>query len=191
MWSAGAVVLLTHEFYQEAAQRLKPCGVLTSFVQYDYRKLILRTFRASFRHVMVIRGPHPYGMYMIGSDAPIQLRRSAIMRVFGSRAARADLAGAPDFRPVPTAMWPGILRKFIWMRDRQVSRFVGAGPLLTDDHPLIEYSLLSTFSGGANNGPVFERAAVETGLVIICLLVLLGAGLTWEAVSRRRSAARK
>ena len=113
------------------------------------------------------------------------------MRVFGSRAARADLAGAPDFRPVPTARWPGILRKFIWMRDRQVSRFVGAGPLLTDDHPLIEYSLLSTFSGGANNGPVFERAAVETGLVIICLLVLLGAGLTWEAVSRRRAAARK
>jgi spermidine synthase len=190
MWGAGAVVLLTREFYQEAVQRLEPGGVLTSFVQYDSRKLLLRTFSASFRYVMVIRGPHPYGMYMIGSDAPIQLRRSAIMRVFGSRPARADLAGAPDFGPVPTTAWPGILHRLTWMHGRQVSRFVGAGPLLTDDHPLIEYSLLSTFFGAANNGPVFERVAVETGLVVLCLLVLLGGGLTWEAVSRRRAAAR-
>jgi spermidine synthase len=189
MWSAGAVVLLTREFYQEAAQRLEPGGVLTSFVQYDDRKLLIRTFRASFRYVTVIRGLAPYGMYMVGSQAPIHLRAKDIMRVFGTRAARVDLAGAPDFHAVPTAAWPGILDKLVWMRNSQVTRFVGSGPLLTDDHPLIEYSLLSTFSGASSNGPLFERAAVQTGLVVVGLLVLLAAGLGWEAVSRRRRVA--
>lgn len=190
IWSAGAVVLLTREFYQEAIQRLEPGGVLTSFVPFVDLSLSLRTFRASFRYVMAIKGPRPYGIYMIGSQAPIQLRSSAIMQVFGSAAARADLAGAPDFPQVPTKAWPGILDNLIWKRNSQVSHFVGAGPLLTDDHPLTEYFLLASFSRFAHSGPVFERAAVETGLVVVCLLVLLGGGLTVEAASRRRAARR-
>jgi spermidine synthase len=189
VWSAGAVVLLTREFYQEAVQRLEPGGVLTSFVPYTNAKLLLRTFRASFRYVTVIHGPVAYGMYMMGSQAPIPLRSGAIMQVFGSPATRADLASAPDYGPVRTRAWPGIIRKLVWLTNDQVNRYVGAGPLLTDDHPLTEYFLLSSFSSIASSGPVFERAAVETGLVVMGLLLLLGAGLTLEAVSRRRARA--
>jgi hypothetical protein len=184
------VVLLTREFYQEAAQRLAPGGVLASFVQLDRQKLLLRTFSEAFRYVMVLRGLRPYGGYMIGSQTPIQLRPSAILRVFGSPPVRADLARGPDFRPVPTSAWPGIIHKLIWLRNGQVSRYVGTGPILTDDHPLIEYSLLSTLSGHAHDGPVFERAAVDTGLLVLLLLLLLGGALTLEAASRHRVARR-
>lgn len=188
--SAGAVVLLTREFYQEAIQRLEPGGVLTSFVPYGDASLLLRTFRASFRYVLVMRGLR-YGMYMIGSQSPLQLRSSAVRKVFGSPAIRADLDSAPDYGPYPTAAWPGVLDKLIWMRNDQVNRFVGTGPILTDDHPLTEYFLLSSISSFTLSGPILERAAVETAFVVICLLVLLGGGLTVQAAVRRRAARRQ
>jgi spermidine synthase len=189
IWSAGAVVLLTREFYQEAIKRLEPGGVLTSFVPYGDESLLLRTFRASFRYVIVMKGLR-YGMYMIGSQSPMQLRSSAIKQLFGSPAVRADLDSGPDYGPVPTAAWPGILDSLVWLRNNQVNRFVGTGPTLSDDHPLTEYFLLSSFSSFAHSRRGFERGAVETGLVVVCLLVLLGGWLTVEAVSRRRAARR-
>jgi spermidine synthase len=189
LWSAGAVVLLTREFYQEAVQRLAPGGVLTSFVPLSSTTLLLRTFRASFKYVLVVHGPLPFGLYMMGSQSPITLQASAITQVFGSPAARADLAGAPDYGPVPTSAWPGIIHKLIWLTNDQVSGHVGKGPLLTDDHPITEYFLLSSFSRVANSGPVFERSAVETGLAVMCLLLLLIIGLSLSSRSawRRRS----
>lgn len=186
VWSAGAVVLLTREFYQEALQRLAPGGVLTSFVPYGDTQLLLRTFRASFRYMTVIRGPQPFGMYLLGSQAPISLRRSAIMKVFGSPAAREDLAGAPDYRPVPVSSWPSIINSHVWLTNGQVNAYTGAGPLLTDDHPNSEYFFLQNLDLSQNSQPVFERAALESGLVVMCLLILLVAGLALEAVSRWR-----
>jgi hypothetical protein len=37
----------------------------------------------------------------------------------------------------------------VWLQDAQVDHFVGAGMLITDDHPLTEYYLLhQVFHGG-------------------------------------------
>ena len=183
IWSAGAVVLMTRQFYQEAQARLEPGGVLTSFVPYSgpaLEKLLLRTFRASFRYVTVIHGPRPYGMYLLGSEAPMILRASAIMHVFGSPAARADLAGAPDYGPVPVTSWPSIIHKLVWLRDGQVNAYTGAGPLLTDDHPLSEYFLLQSYGVG------FKRPALELALVVTGLLGLLVISIGLETLWRRR-----
>jgi spermidine synthase len=47
IWSAGAVVLLTQEFYQEASQRLTPGGLLTTYIPLQWppqlEKMVLRT----------------------------------------------------------------------------------------------------------------------------------------------------
>jgi spermidine synthase len=183
IWGAGTVVLMTHEFYQEALQRLEPGGVLASFIPYSgasLQKLLLRTFRASFRYVTVIRGPRPYGMYLLGSQAPMVFHASTIMQVFGSRAAHADLASAPDYRSVRAASWPSIIHKLVWMTDNQVSAYAGSGPLLTDDHPLSEYFLLQDFGVG------FERPALDLALVVTGLLGLLVVSIGVDALRRRR-----
>ena len=183
VWSAGAVVLMTRQFYQEARARLEPGGVLTSFVPYSgpaLERLLLRTFRASFRYVTVIHGPRPYGMYLLGSQAPMVLRASAIMHVFGSPAARADLAGAPDYRSVPVTSWPSIIHRLVWLRDGQVNAYTGAGPMLTDDHPLSEYFLIQGFGAG------FKRPALELALVVTGLLGLLVISIGLETLWRRR-----
>jgi spermidine synthase len=192
IWSAGAVVLLTREFYQEVRQRLTPGGVFTSLVPNDAAApLLLRTLRASFRYVMVIRPKH-FGILMMGSDSPIQFNAGSVTKVFGSAAARADLAGAPDYKPIPAKAWPSMLHSLIWLTNSQVSAFAGAGPLLTDDHPVIEYFFLSNLHSLSIGGPpLFERAALQTGFVLAGLLLLLIIGLAVEALSRRRAIARQ
>ena len=143
IWSAGAVVLLTQEFYQEAAQRLTPGGLLATYLPLQrpqMEKLVLRTFRSVFRYMSVVYDPlNRGGTYILGSQAPIALNPAAIQAVFGSPAARADLQGAPDFPARSTAQWVSIIRGSVWLTNNQVNAYTGAGPLLTDDHPLTEF----------------------------------------------------
>jgi spermidine synthase len=185
VWSAGAVVLMTREFYQEASQRLAPGGVLTTFIGYGYEKLSMRTFRASFRYVTIIRGPRPYGMYMMGSSAPIRLSPAAIIKVFGTPAARADLGSAPDFPPVPTSAWPGIIKHQVWLTNNQVNRYAGPGPLLTDDHPTSEYFLLA-WLGNHKGQPGSEKPTVRTAEVVLSLVTLLAIAIGLGAIWRPR-----
>lgn len=187
IWSAGAVVLLTNEFYQEARQRLNPGGVLASFIPYSGdAKLFLRTFRASFRYVTVLHGPRPPGMYLLGSDEPMTFRTPAITQAFGSPAAQADLANAPNYPKTPVADWPKIIHQLVWLTNGQVNSFAGSGPLLTDDHPLSEYFLIRDFGIRSNDSvSAFEQPALRLAIVATGLLCLLICGLILEALWRR------
>jgi spermidine synthase len=184
IWSAGAVVLLTREFYQEASQRLTPGGVLATFIPTErpqLERLLLRTFRSAFRYMSVVYAPRPFGTYVLGSQAPISFTPAAISQVFGSSAARGDLRGAPDFRPRTTAEWTSIVRSSVWLTDSQVNRYTGTGPLITDDHPLTEYFLLNGASEGTE-----KQAALRLSLVVAGLLGLLIIGAIADSASRRR-----
>jgi hypothetical protein len=165
--------------------------VFTSLVPNDSAaRLLIRTLRASFRYVTVIR-PRAFGIFMMASQSPIRFNASSVIKVFGSAAARADLAGAPDYRPIPATSWPAALHRMVWLTNSQVSAFAGSGPLLTDDHPLTEYFFLHNLGSQSLSGPPkFERAALETGFVVVGLLVLLIIGLGLESLSRRRMTAR-
>jgi spermidine synthase len=186
-WGAGTVVLMTREFYQEARHRLNPGGVLASFFSYPTQasqKLFLRTFRASFRHMIVIRGRA--GMYMIGSDAPLQFRASAIRQVFDPSTAQADLASAPDVSPVPVTSWPSIIHQRLWLKDNQVDAYVGPGPLLTDDHPLSEYFLIHDIGLRQTRHMKFERSSLQLALAVTGLMALLAASVVIEELWRLR-----
>jgi predicted membrane-bound spermidine synthase len=181
--SAGAVVLLTQEFYQEASQRLTPGGLLATFIpkqEPQLEKLILRTFRSAFRHVSVVYAPQAFGTYVLGSQAPIAFSPAAIRAVFGSPAARADLRGAPDYPARSTTQWVSIVRGGVWLTDNQVNAYTGAGTLLTDDHPLSEYFLLQGVGLGA------ASLVLRLCLVVTGLLALLIIGAAVDSASRRR-----
>jgi spermidine synthase len=184
IWSAGAVVLLTQQFYQEASQRLTPGGVLATYLPLQMpqlEKLILRTFRSAFRYMSVVYSPRHSGTYILGSQAPIAFSGVAIRAVFGSPAARADLRGAPDYPARSTAQWASIIRDSVWLTDNQVNAYAGAGPLLTDDHPLTEYFMLDGF--GDRRGLLVRQLC----LVVTGLLALLIIGAAVDSASRRRT----
>ena len=177
VWSAGTVVLMTHEFYQEALQRLAPGGVLASFIPNSrgFQKLFYRTFEHTFRYVTVIHGANSnYGNYLIGSEAPLRFSASAIKKVFGTPAAQADLNSAPDYSPVPLASWPSVIRNLVWLTGKQVKAYAGRGPILTDNRPLSAYFLFQGYSDISLTQPVINLAAVlgaMLGLLVIGLLL--------------------
>jgi hypothetical protein len=135
----------------------------------------------------VIRDPRHSGNYLLGSQAPIAFSRAAIGAVFGSPAASADLRGAPDYPAHSTAQWVSIIRGSVWLTDNQVNAYTGAGPMITDDHPLIEYFMLDGFGSatGRTRLLVHRLALVVTGLLA---LLIIGAAVDWASRRRTRAA---
>ena len=188
IWGAGAAVLLAQEFYHEAAQRLTADGVFATYMptqEPQLEKLILRTIRPEFRYVTVVYNPQHSGSYIMGSQAPINFTEPALRSVFGSKAAQADLAGAPDFPVRSTAQWVSIIQHSVWLTDSQVNAYAGTGPVITDDHPLIEYFL----SGGYDFFPVERSLMIRLDLVVSGLLVLLILATAADSAARRRTRA--
>jgi spermidine synthase len=90
--------------------------------------LIMRTFLDVFPHTTLWLD----GSLMVGSLEPLRLNREAFERKLGDPQTRAAFAAAglasfEDLRSWYTG-GPGAMRAF-----------VGPGPLLTDDRPLVEY----------------------------------------------------
>ena len=148
IWSAGAVVLLTQEFYQEAAQRLTPGGVLTTYLALDpgaEEKMMLRTFRSVFPYMTVVYEPHNKARrrpYLLGSQAPIPSARPRSRRPSAARPRKPTWRAHPTPGPVHR-LWVAKIPASVRMANNQVNAFTGPGPLLTDDRPLTEYFMLA------------------------------------------------
>jgi spermidine synthase len=144
--SAGAVVLYTSEFFTEAEQRLNPGGIFLLWIPYaatvDEFKTHLRTFRSVFPHVDVVLSPNKSGAYLLGSDTPLAFDRVTLEGLLGSPNAKSDFATAPDDPNLDGVGWAQEIAADDWLHDTQVDRFVGSGPVITDDHPISEYYLL-------------------------------------------------
>jgi len=128
---AGAGSLYSKEYFQLVRQALKPGGIAMQWIGQRERAhylLIMRTFLDVFPHTTLWLD----GSLMVGSLEPLQLNREAFERKLGDPQTRAAFAAAglasfEDLRSWYTG-GPGAMRAF-----------VGPGPLLTDDRPLVEY----------------------------------------------------
>jgi hypothetical protein len=124
-------------------------------------------------------------MYLLGSDQPMIFQSSSIEKIFGSPAAQADLANAPDYPRVPVTSWPRIISSLTWMQNGQVNTYTGPGPLLTDDHPNSEYFLLQG-AGWESRYVSFEQPAFKLALAVGGLLVVLVVIVAADALFYRR-----
>jgi spermidine synthase len=143
--SAGSVVLYTREFLTEGKARLRDGGVFMLWMPYalplDDFKEHVRTFAGVFGHVRLLLSPGRHGVFMFGSDAPLQFGEGAIRQVLGSEAAVRDLDDVPDHPPTNADGWVRAVRRAEWLADEQVRAFAGPGPQITDDRPRSEYFL--------------------------------------------------
>jgi spermidine synthase len=143
--SAGSVVLYTREFLTEGKARLRPGGVFMLWIPYalplDDFKEHVRTFAGVFGHVRLVLSPGRHGVFMFGSDAPLEFTDANIRRVLGTPAARRDLNDVPDHPPTDADGWVEVVRRSEWLADDRLRAFVGDGPQITDDRPRSEYFL--------------------------------------------------
>ncbi|HEX2373597.1 MAG TPA: fused MFS/spermidine synthase [Actinomycetota bacterium] len=143
--SAGSVVLYTREFLTEGKARLRPGGVFMLWIPYalpmDDFKEHVRTFAGVFGHVRLVLSPGRHGVFMFGSDAPLDFTEPNVRRVLGAPAALADLNDVPDHPPTDADGWVQVVRRSQWLADDRLRAFVGDGPEITDDRPRSEYFL--------------------------------------------------
>jgi spermidine synthase len=149
--SAGVVNLYTREFFELARAHLRPDGVFSIWVNIvmtpeEDLRLIARTLQSVFPYVSVWRGPLRYSWVFNASLEPRPPDAAVILQHLDVPAVRADLAstGVPDVF--------AFLLLFVLAGD-EVSQFAGPGPLVTDDHTRLDFSVprsLDAFYGFAN-----------------------------------------
>lgn len=131
---AGAGALYSKEYYELVRSRLAPGGVAMQWnggeSEFEY-KMLMRTFASVFPNTTLWGD----GSLMLGSLEPFTLSESAYE------------ARRKTFEQFPWDV--ATLRRIFIAGPEQVREFVGDGPILTDDKPLIEYFL----SLPINDGP--------------------------------------
>jgi len=128
---AGAGSLYSREYFQLVRDALADDGLVLQWVGHrpdTQYKLIMRTFLDVFPHTTLWAD----GQLMVGATQPLRLAREpfeAKRRRAVTRAA-LDAIGLDSFETLTSWYVAG---------PDQLRRFVGDGPLLTDDRPLVEY----------------------------------------------------
>jgi spermidine synthase len=130
---AGAGLLYSREYFELARRALNDGGVMVQWVgprsELEY-KLIARTFQSVFPETTVWAN----GSLLIGSIQPLAIDRRALAARFGVPTLQPslDAAGFPDVDTLLGQYAAG---------PRELRAFLGDGPLLTDDKPMLEYYL--------------------------------------------------
>jgi spermidine synthase len=137
---AGAGNLYSREYFTLARGVLGEGGLMMQWIGHreeEHYKLIMRTFLEVFPHATLWGD----GTLMVGSTSPLRFSREGFERHLADPDTRFALARVR-------------LDSFDALRERytagaeEMRRFVGGGPVLTDDRPLLEYHR-SLRGGGA------------------------------------------
>ncbi len=128
---AGAGNLYSVEYFGLARRVLRDDGMMLQWIGHrdeTHYKLIMRTFLQIFPHTTLWAD----GSLMLGSLRPLRISRA----VYEGRLKDPQLLFGLSRIRLDT--WEALLRRYTAGPD-EMRRFVGEGPILTDDRPLLEY----------------------------------------------------
>jgi spermidine synthase len=128
---AGAGNLYSLEYFRLARRVLQDDGLMLQWIGHreeSHYKLIMRTFLNAFPHTTLWAS----GSLMVASIRPLAVSRAAFERRLADPNLRLGLAriGLDTFDALRARFTAG---------PEEMRGFVGEGPLLTDDRPLLEY----------------------------------------------------
>lgn len=128
---AGAGHLYSVEYFRLAREALRDDGVMLQWVGLRSRtqyELIVRTFLTAFPNATLWAD----GTLLVGTKKPLVLHRAAFDHQMADPRTRAanEWIGLTSFETLVSWYTAG---------PQTIRRVIGSGPILTDDHPLIEY----------------------------------------------------
>jgi len=137
--TAGVVNLYTREFLEQSRDHLAPGGIFSIWVNIvmtpdEDMRLLVRTIASVFPHVSIWHGPYHYSWVINGSmesHAPDLVR---LMERFAMPEPRVDLESIGVRDPFE------FLFHFVMMGE-DVQRFAGTGPIVTDDHTRLDFTV--------------------------------------------------
>jgi hypothetical protein len=103
----------------------------------------------------VLFAPGGNGLFLLGSEALMSIDDSDTRAVLSRPGVLTDISTAFDSPVKSLDDWVVRIHSLEWISDFEIDRFVGTGPLITDDHPLPEYFLVRSLldSGEPIPGP--------------------------------------
>lgn len=128
---AGAGALYSREYFSRVRARLKPGGLVLQWVglrEASAYALIARTFQSVFPETTAWDG----GTLLVGSLEPLTVSRAAVARQLARPETREALT------PLGLVDYDAVMARYSAGPD-ELRAFVGDGPLLTDDRPLVEF----------------------------------------------------
>jgi spermidine synthase len=145
--SSGAAVISSLEYYRAGRARLNPGGIMMQWAPYGPGSgdlaAHIRTFRAAFPEVVILRGPGFHGIFMLGAEQPISFPESAIREILGRPGLLENLSEPADSPADDLEAWVQLFPAMMMLDgSAAVDAEVGPGPLVTDDRPYSEYFLL-------------------------------------------------
>jgi spermidine synthase len=130
---AGAGNLYSVQYYELMKDVLNNRGIALQWIgsgtETEY-KLIMRTFVSVFPHTTLWHG----GSLMVGAKRPLVLERDAFDRKLQDEDSRRALEA------MNLGSFEALLSRYV-AGPEELRKFVGPGPVLTDDRPLTEYFL--------------------------------------------------
>jgi len=137
-WMRGTGNLFSLQFYELAARRLAPDGIVLQWIQTyslfpEDLKMVVKTFRTVFPHV-TIWSAVPGDLLLIGSRVPLTLDyRQFLSRYEATPRIREDMARLGMQSPL------AVLADFM-LTEEDTARYSQHAWLNTDDLPLLEFS---------------------------------------------------
>jgi spermidine synthase len=137
-WMRGTGNLFSLQFYELAARRLRPDGIVLQWLQAyslfpEDLKMVVKTFRTVFPHV-TIWNTLPGDLLLIGSRVPLTLDyRQLLSRYNATPGIREDMAGLGLQSPL------AVVADFV-LSEEDTARFSQHAWINTDDLPLLEFS---------------------------------------------------
>ena len=141
-WLAGIGNVFSREFYQLAARRLKPGGIMTQWFHIyemddDTLDLVLRTFASVFPK-MEIWDVGDNDLILLGSDRDWETGPEIYRKAFELEQPRADLASIGLTQPETVLAMQFASRQTAFA-------IAGPGPVHSDDLPILEYQAPRVF----------------------------------------------
>ena len=149
--SSGAAVISSKEYYEAGRDHLTDGGIMMQWLPYgppaDDFNDHLRTFAEVYPEVTLVKGAGGYGLYMLGSSAPIAFAEADIRAVLARPGVLEDISSAYDSPATTLDDWVQVIARQTWLAGDEVRSYAGPGPLITDDRPRPEYFLLRRLYG--------------------------------------------
>ena len=152
-WMVGVASVFTREFYELAARRLKPGGIMAQwFHTYEMDDptvdMVLRTFESAFPNMEIWDAGHS-DIIILGSGLPWQSDIDVYRQAFELDGPRAGLNSIGLESP------EAILARRM-ASQRTAFAIAGTGPIQSDDFPILEYSAPRAFYIHLRSNGVFR-----------------------------------